>query len=68
MIIEYLPSEEEIRDRARFIRWMREVRWDDRLVTSIMIYDHPTIDTVEMIIRKHGIEEGCQKLLEFMEW
>ena len=64
---EYLPSPDEIRDRANILLWMQEQNWSDDFITSVMIYDSPEIELVWRMVDKYGPEVAYKKMMEFLE-
>ena len=63
----YLPSPDEIRNRAKILTWMQDQKWNDSFITSVMIYDSPSIELVWKMVNRHGSKEARKKLMEFFE-
>ncbi len=64
---EYLPSPDEIRDRANILLWMQEQNWSDDFITSVMIYDSPETELVWKMVKKFGPKVAYEKMMEFLE-
>lgn len=63
----YLPTPDEIRNRAKILIWMQEQKWDDNFITSVMIYDSPAIEVVWRMVKQHGPKLAYEKLMGFFE-
>ncbi len=63
----YSPSPDEIRNRAKILMWMQDQKWNDDFITSVMMYNSPSIETVLKMVKRHGPEEARKKLIGFFE-
>lgn len=64
----YMPTEKEIRFRARMLLAMQRLGWDDKIITSAMIYDHPNLDTINRLLDQYGDEEAYSRIERFFQW
>lgn len=62
----YLPDEKEIYRRAHWMRWMARQGWDDAINLSMMLEDHPSIELVERVVKRHGLERGREIIEKLM--
>ena len=66
--IPYLPTKEVLwYERAVFERMMREIKWPESVLASIMIHDMPSIATTKMLIRKHGPQIALMKICHMID-
>ena len=59
----YRPTQEEIQHRARMVRLIEY--WDDWIIDEIMLYDNPTIETVDRMICQYGLRMAQVKITRF---
>lgn len=65
----YLPSQEVLwHERARFEREMRDARWPDKVMASIMIHEMPSIPTAKELIRRHGYQLALLKISHMIDY
>lgn len=62
----FLPSPKEIKRRIKALKWLQQKEFSDRLQDSIMIYDCPTIDVVQRLVKSVGLGETKQRLENFL--
>lgn len=65
--IDFLPSFEELWDRAEIMQWMSAMQWPLCVIDAIMYDDDPSVDTVRRIVWQHGPIRALEILLEFLE-
>lgn len=63
---DFLPTFEQVWSRAEARRWLTFMRWDEAIIHSIMIDDHPNIEAVRYLVYRHGAERAYQKIRRFM--
>ncbi len=61
--IYYLPSPEEIFERAKATRIM--INWPAWIVDSVMREDTPSTSTVIRLVEKYGCKDACCKIERF---
>lgn len=63
----YLPTYEEIWNRAEVVQWMGLMGWPLRLIDSIMYEDSPSVDTVRSVVWRHGPNRALAIFLDILD-
>lgn len=64
---EYLPTPAEIRERRAMCDWLREHGFIDPMWgCCIMIYESPSFELVQRMVRRYGEDEARERLRDFL--
>ena len=62
----YLPDPDEIDINIGKMRWLQSLHFPGGFITSVMVYDAPTFDTLFGMVMRYGPVEAYERCLPFV--